>query len=331
MLSIIHAGGNQPLSAPDAPGKRQNCPVTYAVVVGEALVDLLEEGPVYRPMIGGGPLNVAVGLARLGDRVEFFGAVGRDVLGGRIRAFLTDAGVGTGGCVDVDRPTSLTVTSFRGAEPEFHFYGQPPSFGEFAPAHLDPTTVAGAATLSCGSIALLRDASRAAARLAWAQPGPLKTLDPNVRNSLTPDPAELRSIVEEFAATADLVKLSEPDAHALFDADPTAAAAHLRSLGAAAVVVTRGAAGALVATAGGQVEVAAPPTDAVDTTGAGDAVMAGLLHGLLITGPPTDREDWQALVAFALTVASLCCERRGGATAMPTLPEVRARLAGDPA
>ena len=307
----------------------QNGCVTYAVVVGEALIDLLEEGPVYWPMIGGGPLNVAVGLARLGDRVEFLGAVGRDVLGGRIRAFLADAGVGTGGCVDVDQPTSLAVTSFRGPEPEFHFYGQPPSYGQFAPAHLDPATVAGAATLYCGSIALLCDASRAAARRAWSEPGPLKTLDPNVRASLTRiRPGSLHC--GGFAATADLVKLSEPDARALFDADPADAATHLRSLGAAAVVVTRGAAGALLVTGSGQAEIAAPPTDAVDTTGAGDAVMAGLLHGLLITGPPTDREDWQALVGFALTVASLCCERRGGATAMPTLAEVRARLAGEP-
>ena len=192
--------------------------------------------------------------------------------------------------MDVDQPTSLAVTSFRGPEPEFHFYGQPPSYGQFAPAHLDPATVAGAATLYCGSIALLCDASRAAARRAWSEPGPLKTLDPNVRASLTPDPAGLRSTVEEFAATADLVKLSEPDARALFDADPADAATHLRSLGAAAVVVTRGAAGALLVTGSGEAEIAAPPTDAVDTTGAGDAVMAGLLHGLLITGPrPTGR------------------------------------------
>jgi fructokinase len=99
------------------------------------------------------------------------------------------------------------------------------------------------------------------------------------------------------------VKLSEPDGRALFDADPAAAAEHLRALGAAAVVVTRGPDGALLATAGGVVEVPAPPTDPVDTPAPGDAVMAGLLHGLLITGAPTDRPtcdptSWPPTVTF---------------------------------
>jgi fructokinase len=298
--------------------------VTDALVIGEALVDLLEEGPVYRPVVGGGPLNVAVGLARLGGRVEFAGALSRDVLGGRIRTFLSEQGVGTAGCVATDRPTSLAVTSFRGAEPEFHFYGDPPSYGAFAPDDLDRSAVAGASTLYCGSIALLCEPSRAAARAAWAVDGPLRTLDPNVRPSLTPDPASLRETVEELAATADLVKLSEPDARALFGADAGAAAAHLRGLGAAAVVVTRGPAGALVATVHGEVELEAPPVEAVDTTGAGDAVMAGLLHRLA-AGVPADLEGWGEAVASALTVAALCCERPGGAAAMPTLAEVLAR------
>jgi fructokinase len=304
----------------------ENGGVTYALVVGEALVDLLEEGPVYRPMVGGGPLNVAVGLARLGDRVEFAGALGGDVLGGRIRSFLEEHGVGTSGCVATPRPTSLAVTSFRGAEPEFHFYGDPPSYAALAPEHLDRPTIAGATALYAGSIALLREPSRSAARAAWAVDGPLRTLDPNVRPTLTQNPAELQVVIEEFAARADLVKLSEPDATALFGLDPAAAAAHLRGLGASAVVVTRGAHGALVATAHGVDELPAPPTEPVDTTGAGDAVMAGLLHGLLASGVPGNQDGWRELVEFALTVAAVVCERRGGATAMPTLAEVTSRL-----
>ncbi len=315
-----------PRASPGSP-LRDNGGVTYAVVVGEALVDLLEEGPVYRPMVGGGPLNVAGGLARLGARGACAGALGGDVLGGRIRSLLDEHGVGTAGCVTTTtRPTSLAVTSFRGAEPEFHFYGDPPSYAALAPDHLDLAAIAGATALYAGSIALLCEPSRSAARAAWALDGPLRTLDPNVRPTLTPDPAGLRSVIEEFACRADLVKLSEPDAKVLFDLDPAAAAAHLRGLGASAVVVTRGAHGALVATAHGVDELPAPPTEPVDTTGAGDAVMAGLLHGLLASGLPGRPDAWRELVEFALTVAAVVCERRGGATAMPTLAEVTARM-----
>jgi len=300
-----------------------------AVVVGEALVDLMEADfsgeRAYRPMVGGAPLNVAVGLARLGRPVQFVGSIGRDVLGQRIRAFLSDAGVGQEGCVDVDAPTSLAVTSFDGAEPDFHFYGEPPSYGLLPPASLDLARIRSAAILYCGSIALLCEPSLAAARLAWAEPGPIKAFDPNVRLNLVRDGRALRTIVEEFAATADLVKLSEPDARALFDADPAAAADHLRAVGAATVVVTRGASGALVVTGSGRATVPAPPVRAVDATGAGDAMMAGLLSGLF-DGVPSDLAGWVSLATFAVTVAALVCERPGGATAMPTLAEVRARL-----
>ena len=104
----------------------------YAVVLGEALVDLLdtecEGAPVYRQAIGGGPLNVAVGVARLGGAVQFVGSLGDDVLAGRIHDFLTAEGVGLAAAVTAAVPTTLAVATFSGAEPDFRFYGEPPSY-----------------------------------------------------------------------------------------------------------------------------------------------------------------------------------------------------------
>jgi fructokinase len=304
----------------------------YAVVVGEALVDLLETTDggqrCYREMVGGAALNVAVGVARLGHPVEFMAALSDDVLGDRIRDLLAAAGVGTASCVWADVPTTLALTTFDGAEPDFHFYGSPPSYAMLGPERLNASVVAGAAVLYCGSITLLERKSLAAARKAWDTPGPLRALDPNVRPRLTRDPRALRSTVEEFAATADLVKLSAPDAAALYDSGPDEAARWLRIVGAKAVVVTRGAQGALIAVGEETVEVPAPPVTAVDTTGAGDATMAGLLVGLLTNGRPDGIEGWARLVRFALSVGSLVCESPGGATAMPTMSTVVSRFPG---
>ena len=181
----------------------------------------------------------------------------------------------------------------------------------------------------CGSICLLREPFREAARAAWAVPGPLRVFDPNARPTLLPDGAAvtaLRELSEEFFATADLVKLSSADAEVLYDgAGPEQAAAHIRGLGAGAVVVTCGSKGAYVAAPDGTVMLPAPSVTAVDATGAGDSVMGALVRRLLADGLPKDLDGWQRNVRFALAVAALVCERRGGAVAMPTQEELTTR------
>lgn len=307
----------------------------YAAVLGEALIDLLDgrcDGePVYRPVVGGAPLNVAVGVARLGGSVEFVGSLGDDALAGRIRDLLDQAGVGLRGAVTMPVPSALAVATFVGAEPDFRFYGDPPSYGLLGPDALDPALVESAAVLYCGSIALLQPPTLAAARRAWTLTGGLRVFDPNVRPRLLSGPsavADLRSVVEEFAATADLVKLSAVDAELLYDGvDPRQAARRIGELGARTVVVTRGAAGALVATGTEVAELPSPRVRAVDATGAGDSVMAALVAELLAQGAPGDVAGWSERVDFALRVAGLVCESPGGAVAMPTREQVAARFA----
>jgi fructokinase len=305
----------------------------YAVVLGEALVDLLEadldDELIYRQAIGGAPLNVAVGATRLGGDVRYVGSLSNDILGDRLSAFLRTAGVGLGGVKRVPVPTTLAVTTFVGAEPSFAFYGEPPSYALLEPGDLDLETVGNADVLYAGSICLLREPFRAAARAAWQTAGPLRVFDPNVRPTLLPDARavdDLRDLVEEFFATADLVKLSSADAVVLYDgAEPAAAAEHIRKLGARAVVVTCGATGAYVAAEDGASMLPAPSVAAIDATGAGDSVMGALVRRLLADGFPADLAGWQRNVRFALAVAGLVCERQGGATAMPTNEELAAR------
>ncbi|MET7423899.1 PfkB family carbohydrate kinase [Dactylosporangium sp. NPDC005555] len=297
----------------------------HAVVIGEALVDLLESGApiVYHPAIGGAPLNVAVGVARLGAPSEFAGSVGDDPWAGRILDFLAGNGVGTSGVVTVPGvATTLAVTTFRGIEPTFRFYGDPPSYGLLDAGDVDTGLIGAAGLLYCGSMCLLSPPVLAAARKAWSTPGPVRVFDPNVRPVVGVDP----DVVAEFAATADLVKLSSADAAALWGESPDRAAARLLALGAGAVVVTIGAEGALVAHDAATVRVAAPSVTAVDATGAGDATMAGLSWGILTRGLPADLAGWEALTRVAVHVAGLVCESRGGAVSMPTVAALRARF-----
>jgi sugar/nucleoside kinase (ribokinase family) len=301
----------------------------YAVSIGEALLDLLEgecDGqPVYRPMAGGSPMNVAVGLARLGDRVEFLGSFGNDPLAGRLRGFLADAGVGLTGSVTAATPTTLALTAFAGSEPHFSFYGSPHSFGLLDPERLDRGLVEQAKVVHFGSISLLEPPVLEAVRLVCAIDGPARTLDPNVRPDLLRDVDGYRALMDELYPHVDLVKLSADDAGVLYPGTPEAAAFRVQAAGAGTVVVTLGPAGALLLHDDELVHLPNRDIQAVDATGGGDATMAGLIHGLLVSDPPVGFGRWQELLRFALDVAALTVLAPGGATAMPTLEAVRTR------
>jgi fructokinase len=92
------------------------------------------------------------------------------------------------------------------------------------------------------------------------------------------------------------------------------------------VVVTLGAQGALVAKGPSTVLVPPPRIAPVDATGAGDATMAGLSWGILAHGKPDDLGGWATLTRVAVHVAGYVCELPGGAVAMPTVADLRARF-----
>jgi fructokinase len=292
-------------------------------------------------MVGGAPLNVAVGLARLGTPARLVTAVGSDAFADRIVDLLNESYVDTGAVKRIAGPTPLAVATFRGAEPSFAFYGDPPAYAHVQPSDVDSTTVAGAKVIYAGSIALATPFYEAI-KSAWKVPGPVRVLDPNLRPFIMADPTaavRVQQRIEELATTADLVKLSDVDAHLLFGRiSPTAAALRLRGMGARSVMVTLGAAGALLLRPDrGQrppelIETAIHRTDrvfalpvvpgpVVDTTGCGDSVTAAMMHRLA-RGLADDDAEWLEAVGFALRVAGHVAARAGGATAMPYYREL---------
>ena len=103
------------------------------VVCGEALIDLVPAGgtgdtrsSTWRALSAGGPMNSAIGLARLGAPVEFLGRLGDDAFAAQLRSHLAANGVGSALVVDAAEPTSLAVVSLDGAGKAsytFHFSG----------------------------------------------------------------------------------------------------------------------------------------------------------------------------------------------------------------
>ncbi len=273
------------------------------LVVGEALVDIVLRGAVpagEHP--GGSPANVALGLGRLGRQVSLLSRLGDDDRGERVRAHLASSGVQLApGTLAPGRTSTATARlDERGvASYEFELDWRLPDAVEL-PAARALHTGSIAAFLAPGGEAVLELVRRARGRLTVSY-------DPNARPVLMGNAGPARERVERFVAAADVVKVSDEDLAWLApSSDPADVAQDWLALGPALVVVTRGGDGATGVCAAGRVDVPAPRIQVVDTVGAGDAFMAGLLDALARAGllGAERSEALHGISTEALTVAA---------------------------
>jgi fructokinase len=251
--------------------------MTRALVIGEALVDIVERNhQIIGEHVGGSPLNVAVGLARLGREVDFLTHIGDDPRGRRIAEYVHASGAQlVAGSVSASRtPVALAVLDATGsATYKFDIEWQLSGIPEVGPPVVAHT----------GSIAAVLDPGclAVAALLDTYHPSATITFDPNVRPASIRDEALARERIERLVQRCDLVKASDEDLRWLSpDGDLEDIARRWLSLGPSVVAVTMAERGAFAVCAAGTARVAARPVDVVDTVGAGDAFMIGLIDAL---------------------------------------------------
>jgi fructokinase len=291
-------------------------------VIGEALIDLSGAGDddpwLARP--GGSPYNVAIGLARLERHTAFVGRLSGDPLGAILRDHAQRSGVDLAYAVAATEPTTIALVELVGGIAEYRFGVDGTADFCWTDAELArlPDDVA---VVHFGSLAswLAPGDAAIARRVAQLRETALISYDPNVRPSLQPDRDAARGQVEAGVALADLVKTSADDLAWLYgDADPADVAAGWLALGAALVVVTSGGDGSVAYTGRDAIRRPVRRVDVVDTVGAGDAFMAGLLDALAGRGVVTrgalrklDRGALADVLDAAALVAALTCARAG--------------------
>ncbi len=304
------------------------------VVCGEALWDLFavegDEGLTFDACIGGSPLNVAVGLSRLGQDSALFTGLSTDRLGVRIHDVLVREGVDTGLLIRMPNPTTLSLVDVgEDGSPAYAFYGEGAADRSVQTSEL-PVLPPDAWGVHAGSYSLAVDPVGASllALLEREAGQRLLTLDPNVRLNVEPDVAHWRDRIEEFVARVDLVKASDEDVALLYPgAEPGEIARNWLAAGASVVIVTRGQDGAEAFGNFGQVSVPAAKVDVMDAVGAGDTFQAALIVGLAERGIRSSGPlralgsgDCNDLLTFAAQAAAIVCSRRGAD--MPTRSEV---------
>ncbi|MEH0874071.1 aminoimidazole riboside kinase [Pectobacterium cacticida] len=297
-------------------------------VMGDAVVDLIpEDAERYLKCPGGAPANVAVGIARLGGNSAFIGRVGDDVFGHFLTTVLAQENVDTHYMThDAFHRTSTVVVSLddRGertftfmVRPSADLFLQPEDLPQFSQNEW----------LHFCSIALSQEPSRstafAAIQRVKAAQGHV-SFDPNIRDDLWQSQQELRDVLAQALMLADVVKLSREELAFLCPALNIEAGIEqfMQRFPTQLLLVTQGGEGVWLHDRRQRRHFVAPAVTPVDTTGAGDAFVAGLLHGLAQYDDLSQPLNWEPIITQAQRCGALATTAKGAMTALPYAKQV---------
>lgn len=252
-----------------------------AAVVGETLMDVIRhpgEAPIEHP--GGSPLNVAVGLGRLGHPSMLVTWMGDDERGRTIREHLNRSGVTlVPGATGAARTSTANITMDEQGELDYSFdmlWHVPPVPAGIRPHVVHAASIGAVYEPGAEEVYSFVEASRDHATI---------TYDPNIRPHAMGRPEDVRHLVERLVAVSDVTKVSAEDLGWLYPArNPEKVAAEWAGHGGL-VVLTKGDRGsaAFRERAGRSRSLRVLPgycETFVDAVGAGDSFMAGLIHAL---------------------------------------------------
>lgn len=256
------------------------------LTVGEALIDIVvPHGDGDRSEhVGGSPANVAIGVSALGHESRLTAYLGDDERGHRVRehverydVHLTEGSMGA--------PHTSTATAHLDADAvatyDFDLGWEVGEQDLGGVGHVHTGSIA--ATLEPGGSAVVD-------LMGSAREGATVSYDPNARPTIMGSPQDARQRIEECIGRSDVVKASLEDVEWLYDvSDPADVVDVVHAwgrLGPELVVVTRGGDGAVVHLSRDDTTLELPSltVQVVDTVGAGDSFMSGLLSGLLDAG-----------------------------------------------
>ena len=326
------------------------------VTAGEALIDLvLQEDGLFKPCLGGAVFNLSRALARQNVPTLYQNPLSHDRFGRQLAEGLLEDGVQLAQPQPVSEPTSVAVIALNAeGHPDYTFYRQGVADRQITAQSLSAACRGQAhMEVACtGCLAL--DPADAIHYLPWLQSqkreGKWIVLDVNLRPSVMPDLRSYRAHVLEMAKLADVLKASDEDLRHLQipGVSPLDQAMKLMAMTSAQwMALTLGPEGAcLLVRHGADVQVLkareALAVKVIDTVGAGDSFLAGLLacalhHVDQEKSKPLLRkwaeqatlDTLQDVLEHALASATLVVMRRGCEPASWT--EVRARMKAFPA
>ncbi|KAJ4836708.1 hypothetical protein Tsubulata_031902 [Turnera subulata] len=301
---------------------------SLVVCFGEMLIDFvptvagvsLAEAPAFKKAPGGAPANVAVGISRLGGSSAFIGKLGDDEFGHMLADILKENNVDNSGLrFDRTARTALAFVTLRAdGEREFLFFRHPSADMLLHESELDINLLNKAKIFHYGSISLIaepcRSAHLAAMRIA-KKSGCLLSYDPNLRLALWPSPETARKAIMDIWEQADIIKINEDEIAFLTGGDdPNDDNVVLKKLfhpNLKLLIVTEGSEGCRYYTKEFKGRVPGVKVKPVDTTGAGDSFVGGMLSSL-------DEKGLREALLFANACGAVTVTGRGAIPSLPT-------------
>jgi fructokinase len=261
------------------------------ICAGESLIDMVsfatEKGEVqYSPHFGGGALNSAIALGRLGAETYYCGAISNDTFGGLIEDYYRDSKVQEDFIIKTSRPTTLAYADVTDGVAKYTFVDERSAGRLIDKNSLKPfvNKIKNAKALLVGGISLQAEPSGTSWQWVVEQVAGHCVIyfDANIRPNFIEDKAKYLKRFEQLAVKADIIKISEEDLNFLNgEQDFEEVSSKWLEKGIKLIVLTLGEKGVKVIYGGGkEISVGVEPVRVIDTIGAGDSFNAGLLFHL---------------------------------------------------
>lgn len=310
------------------------------ICIGEILIDFISEEPgkqlgdvkTFSKFAGGAPANVAVGLTTLGLKTAFAGRVGNDPFGDYLINYLKRHNVNSEHIIR--DPLHKTRLAFVGLdlnkERSFEFWEKSPADVNIKSDDYSPEFLSSSRIVHFGSLPLCSAESRDNFFNIISQvnrDNAYISFDPNYRESLWESKEEARILLSKFASKANILKINEQEALFLTKQSYLEKASEvLFGENTVLIAITLGSKGCFIKTRNFFTFVQGFKVKQVDSTGCGDAFLAGLLAKIIKQKRNIESFNEKDLIEigkFANGTGAIAVTHLGGTESLPTSEEVK--------
>lgn len=304
----------------------------FVLIYGDAFVDYIAEDQSnsrFTKFLGGATVNVAAGVARLGAASSFITVTGENETSEFVRNELAEEGVDLSfsQIVPEKEVSGVYVHLLENNERHFERYVDVTPDIQVDFSAIKNEIIHETSVFHFCSGTLFHPIALGTTRKIvenMKKSNVLISFDANIRPLRWSSEESCRETVSSFFNMVDVLKLTEEEL--FFLTETTSIEDGIKSMqqyNIEALLITIGAEGTYAVLHGEVVHVPVEKVIPVDTTGAGDAFVAGILSKIYLEGHPSTKEDWIRYIAFSNRLGGICATKPGALSAMPRLKDLQ--------